>query len=306
MDKMVEVYLKGREKSTMSSYQSSYKRLLGLCERAKVSIFRLNEESRCELWMEASESGLSAASLRGVCAVVSLVRDVMGMKEDCSGREKTLKRSLIKEKNLKKKTKIKRKVGSIQELKALVKEARRTGSRSDWRVAAMGVLCFFGCRRLGDLLKIRVEDVTHVDDNIHIYLRRQKTDVENEGSWCSIIGRGRAFDIIGFMEEYITRMGLTKGQSLFPKNLGKGEKKVAVSYSRMYQSLESSKERLGLDASLKWHSWRIGAATRGNMLGVRRTVVKAAGLWRSSAVDIYCREANPGVVLSEALANSWE
>ena len=70
---MVEVYLKGREKSTMSSYQSSYKRLLGLCERAKVSIFRLNEESRCELWMEASESGLSAASLRGVCAVVSLV-----------------------------------------------------------------------------------------------------------------------------------------------------------------------------------------------------------------------------------------
>ena len=32
------------------------------------------------------------------------------------------------------------------------------------------------------------------------------------------------------------------------------EKKVAVSYSRLYQSLESSKERLGLDVSLKWHS----------------------------------------------------
>ena len=130
VERMVEIYLKGREKSTMSSYQSSYKRLLGLCERAKVSIFGLNEESRCELWMEASESGLSAASLRGVCAVVSLVRDVMGMKEDCSGREKTLKRSLVKERNLEKKTKTQRKAGSIQELKALVKEARRTGSRS--------------------------------------------------------------------------------------------------------------------------------------------------------------------------------
>ena len=45
------------------------------------------------------------------------------------------------------------------------------------------------------------------------------------------------------------------------------EKKVAVSYSRLYQSLESSKERLGLDVSLKWHSCRIGAATRGNSLG---------------------------------------
>ena len=38
---------------------------------------------------------------------------MMEMKKDCSGREKTLKRSL-------------RKAGSIQELKALVKEARRT------------------------------------------------------------------------------------------------------------------------------------------------------------------------------------
>ena len=84
------------------------------------------------------------------------------------------------------------------------------------------------------------------------------------------------------------------------------EKKVAVSYSRLYQSLESSKERLGLDVSLKWHSCRIDAAKRGNSLGVRRTVVKAAGLWRSSAVDIYCREAKPGVVLSYTQDNSWE
>ena len=71
MDRMVEIYLNGREKSTMSSYQSSYKMLLRLCERAKVSIFSLNKESRCELWMEASESGLSAAGLRGVSAVHS-------------------------------------------------------------------------------------------------------------------------------------------------------------------------------------------------------------------------------------------
>ena len=76
-------------------------------------------------------TGLSAASLRGVCEVV---RDVMGMKKDCSGREETLKRSS-------------RKAGSIQELKALIKEARKTGSRSDWRVAEMGVLSFFGGRR---------------------------------------------------------------------------------------------------------------------------------------------------------------
>ena len=55
---------------------------------------------------------------------------------------------------------------------------------------------------------------------------------------------------------------------------------VAVSYSISYQSLEHMKTRLGLGETLKWHGFRIGAATRGNGLRVRRTVLKAlANSW---------------------------
>ena len=52
----------------------------------------------------------------------------------------------------------KRKAGTIKDVKALVKEARVTQSRKDWRVAALSVLCYFSCRRMGDLIKVRVED----------------------------------------------------------------------------------------------------------------------------------------------------
>ena len=36
-------------------------------------------------------------------------------------------------------------------------------------MAALSVLCFFRYRRLGDLVKVRVDDITHVGDNIEIF-----------------------------------------------------------------------------------------------------------------------------------------
>jgi hypothetical protein len=70
-----------------------------------------------------------------------------------------------------------------------------------------------------------------------------------------------------------------------------------------YHVLEDLKERLGLDSSLKWHYFRIGSAPKGTFLGVRRSVVKGACNWKSSAVEGFCREEDPGVVLSQELAD---
>lgn len=137
---MVSFYLKGREGSTMKSYESSYKKLLKLCEKADLSIFGLEEEERCALRVEAGEAGVSAATLRGISAVVSLVRELMGKPEDLSGRERTSKKSVIKETNLVRVQEEKRKGGTIKEVKAVVEEALRTNARKDWKVAAQAVL----------------------------------------------------------------------------------------------------------------------------------------------------------------------
>ena len=101
-------------------------------------------------------------------------------------------------------------------------------------------------------------------------------------------------------------MGISGDDALFPMEIGKGSKRKGVTYNVMYSTLQDMKVRLGLSKSLTWHSSRIGAATRGTSLGVRRNIIKRAGLWKSDAVDTYCRETNPGVILSLALVNDME
>ena len=51
--KMVDTYLKGRESSTMKSYQCSYKKLVEICRKCEISVFGLDEEAMCEIWLEA-------------------------------------------------------------------------------------------------------------------------------------------------------------------------------------------------------------------------------------------------------------
>ena len=62
--RMVDTYLKGREGSTMRSYQSSYKKLVEICRKCGISVFGLTEEARCEIWLEARGGRLSIGSVR--------------------------------------------------------------------------------------------------------------------------------------------------------------------------------------------------------------------------------------------------
>ena len=105
-------------------------------------------------------------------------------------------------------------------------------------MAALSVLCFFRYRRLGDLVKVRVDDITHVGDNIEIFLRRHKTDGENQVAQCTIVGRGRAFQHPGFSRGVHHPHGANKGAVLVPQELGEGGQGVAVAYSWMYQVQE--------------------------------------------------------------------
>ena len=115
--------------------------------------------------------------------------------------------------------------------------------------------------------------------------------------------KGRHFDIKACLVEYMQKLGLRSGDALFPKSMDRGNRRVATTYGVMYAALEDMKQRLVLDGSLTWHSFRKGSATKGNRLGVRRTVLKGAGKWKSDIIDTYCVEQEPGCVLSQALAD---
>ena len=51
LQRLVEVYSKGREMSTMKSYESSFRKLGGLCRECDLSVFRLDEGAICLLWV---------------------------------------------------------------------------------------------------------------------------------------------------------------------------------------------------------------------------------------------------------------
>ena len=300
LQKLVQVYMKGREESTLRSYESSFKMLGGLCEELGLSMFRLGEEARCYLWVEAREKKFSVAKVRGFSAVISLLKEVMGEEENISKREKTLKKALAKQSNLET-TKRTRVPGTWTDVKKIMLEAERKNKRKEWRLAVMVVMCYFGCRRFSDIVKLKVKDVVITDEEVEVFMKKQKTDVFNEGDSFKMVAKGGDISLKKFLESYVERLGLKKLDSLFPRKLKDGSRVEAVSYSVMYKELEIAKTTLKLDENLTWHSFRIGAVTQGNALGIRRTVMKKAGNWKSEAVDIYCKELEAGIVLSRAL-----
>jgi hypothetical protein len=79
----------------------------------------------------------------------------MGEGEISSGRERTFKKALAKESNLEV-GKRKRDPGTWSDVKALVQEAECTGRTAHWRTAALAKACFFECRRMGYVVRVRV------------------------------------------------------------------------------------------------------------------------------------------------------
>ena len=94
----------------------------------------------------------------------------------------------------------------------------------DWRTAALAVVCYFGCRRLSDVIRVKVEDIVMERDKVTLWMKTQKTDKLNEGDSFRMAASGDGFSIKRFLETYISVMGLRGKDALFPKNLWKGAK----------------------------------------------------------------------------------
>ena len=63
LQRLVEVYFKGRDMYTMKSYESSFRKLGGLCRECDLSVFGLDEGARCLLtgWRQETVRSLQPA-----------------------------------------------------------------------------------------------------------------------------------------------------------------------------------------------------------------------------------------------------
>ena len=52
----------------------------------------------------------------------------------------------------------------------------------NFRLAMVVAVCFYGCRRCSDIKSVKVEDIEIKDGKVEVFLEKNKTDVEVEGT----------------------------------------------------------------------------------------------------------------------------
>ena len=302
-------YLRGREASTISAYNSEYKRLVEFYkESGKMGvIFEERDVVLFIVWR--SKRGVSETQLKQAMAVINLICKVCGFESPSkSPLVAKVKMAAIKEANEGKKKKVER----IRMTKGTLEKIMKVWYRSDARKVVperrrflmMNIFCFLGVKRFDDIQKVKKKNVVFRQDNrVEVWLERTKTDSKKEGSEF-VLTKGKIDDIsvTDLVRWYLKSLGDVPSEAyIFPVfRKGKPVWDQAVSYNAARVQLNKEREALGL-GKVTWNSGRIGAATEAARSRVSRNVIMRSGGWRSSAVDTYMRVEETGVRVGDAL-----
>ena len=155
-----------------------------------------------------------------------------------------------------------------------------------WAACCVG---FFGFLRCGEFL---VPDGSAYDPSTHLSLADISLDSSGK-VWSFVLNikvsktdQFRKGASVAALLEYLAVRGATPG-ALFQLEDGKSLKRWAFT-STIQHALTSS----GLDGShFNGHSFRIGAATTANSVGLADSTIKHLGRWQSEAYQGYIRPA---------------
>ena len=78
-------------------------------------------------------------------------------------------------------------------------------------------------------------------------MKKQKTDILNEGDSFTMTVGGKGFAIKEFLVRYMSKLELGRKDVFFPGSFQKKSRDVSVTYAVAYHGLEDLKERLGCD-----------------------------------------------------------
>ena len=161
-------------------------------------------------------------------------------------------------------------------------------------------LAFFGCLRAGEFclnagdnfdpaIHLCVRDISMHTDHFTLYLKRSKTDKNNQGVQIHVGCSGELACAFCSMKDFISTRDPNLSP-LFQDTLGHIlTKSYFVSVTRILLA------SLGLDPSrFSGHSYRAGSATTGADRGFDQWELKMLGRWSSDAYQIYLR--NPKLV----------
>ena len=302
-------YTRGREASTIATYNTEYRRLVRFCQETGRSLFNFKESDLIQFIVTRSKAGASEGQLKQGLAVVNLICEVCKVQSPTKSEiVAKVKLAAFKDAN-EGKRKIQRRGLKMTDIKMMMKKCYRKDASKvkpeRRRMVTMLTFCYFGCKRFSDINKIKKKDVVFMeDDSIKVWVSRSKTDKKREGYEFSMSGKKSGkFSVRKLVKWYFKSLGNVPDEGyIFPKF-----RKFSplwdshVTYGMARAQLEKEKEVLGLDSTITWHSGRIGSASRAAEKGVSRDTIKKCGHWVSDAVDLYTRVDNPGIIMSDRL-----
>ena len=189
-----------------------------------------------------------------------------------------------------------------------------------YQAALWLILGVAGLLRRSELVRLRRCDIWYEEETntIVIRLRDSKTDTFRRGVEVRVNGDAfgaPVWTLLKHQQLWLDKLGVGSKEKLIrswidPANKGLADNGEALSKSlrRMVEQV-NLRNNLGLDAeNYSGHSMRRGGAQLLRDRGVPRDLVKAAGRWRSDAVDVYfstiCRASLAAVAAT--FANTGE
>ena len=301
-------YLRGREASTIATYNTEYRRLVKFYKRSGRMVCMFEERDVVSYIIWRSKQGVSETQLKQVLAVISLLCEVCGFESPSkSPVVAKVKMGIIKEAN-EGKRKIKRIGMTKKTLKTIMKACYRKEFKEvepeRRRFLLMKVFCYLGVKRFNDIQKVKRKNVVFdEDDRVKVWMERSKTDSKREGGEF-VLTKGKIcmVSVTELVRWYFKSLGDILGEAyIFPVfRRGKPVWDQAVSYNSARIQLNKERELLCL-GKVTWHSGRIGAATEASKKKISRNLIMRSGGWKSSAVDSYIRVEDAGVRVGDAL-----
>jgi hypothetical protein len=164
-------------------------------------------------------------------------------------------------------------------------------------------------KRFSDVSDVKVKDVKYLHSgDLEVFVKSSKTDQERRGSNFVMSGKSKGGICIPEMVTWYRKsLNLSDEDFLFPRLRGNKNGAVgskAVAYSTTLADLKEVTRRLGMPI-LMLHSSRIGGATKGIEAGVDRDKIRICGGWSSSAMDVYIKPVNSGIVFNDLVRDRF-
>ncbi|XP_069812969.1 uncharacterized protein [Dendropsophus ebraccatus] len=162
-------------------------------------------------------------------------------------------------------------------------------------------LAFFGALRVGELVAasrsappgLRIADVVVLSDSLRIFIRKSKTDIYANGAWLSVFSLQGPYCPVGIVRQYKQSLPLSASSAPSSHFLVHEDKSPLTKF-QFVSMLKKCLFVAGLNPTeFGTHSFRIGAATVADSLGMPGESVKRIGRWAS---DCYKRYVRPNLL----------